>query len=100
MTDRDRAKAQRAALLSQLFALMVTMVIAGEYIMLYANDVLGLSPQKIALIFSLAPFFSALRLPAIPYIQRFGLVRTLRTARALQSCVILTFIAVPAASQR
>ncbi|MBT3481060.1 MAG: MFS transporter [Opitutales bacterium] len=97
MSDRDRAKAQRAALLSQLFALMVTMVIAGEYMMLYANDVLGLSPQKIALIFSLAPFFSALRLPAIPYIQRFGLVRTLRTARALQSCVILTFIAVPAA---
>ncbi len=97
MTDRDRAKAQRAALLSQLFALMVTMVIAGEYMMLYANDVLGLSPQKIALIFSLAPFVSALRLPAIPYIQRFGLVRTLRTARALQSCVILTFIAVPAA---
>jgi Na+/melibiose symporter-like transporter len=97
MTDRERAKAQRAALLSQLFAIMVTMVIAGEYMMLYANDVLGLSPQKIALIFSLAPFVSALRLPAIPYIQRFGLVRTLRTARALQSCVILTFIAVPAA---
>ena len=97
MTDRERAKAQRAALLSQLFAIMVTMVIAGEYMMLYANDVLGLSPQKIAIIFSLAPFASILRLPAIPYIQRFGLVRTLRTARALQSVIILIFIAVPAA---
>lgn len=100
MTDRDRAKAQRAALLSQLFAIMVTMVIAGEYMMLYANDVLGLSPQKIALIFSIAPFVSALRLPAIPYIQRFGLVRTLRTARAFQSVIILIFIAVPAAYMR
>jgi len=97
LTERDRAKAQRAALLSQLFAMMVTMVIAGEYMMLYANDVLGLSPQKIAFIFSIAPFVSALRLPAIPYIQRFGLVRTLRSARAAQSCIILIFIAVPAA---
>lgn len=76
---------------------MVTMVIAGEYMMLYANDVLGLSPQKIAFIFSIAPFVSLLRLPAIPYLQRFGLVRTLRAARAAQSCIILIFIAVPAA---
>lgn len=97
LTERERLKAQKAALLSQLFAIMVTMVVAGEYMMLYANDVLGLSPQKIALIFSLAPFASAFRLPALPYIQRFGLVRTLRVSRALQSTVILTFIAIPAA---
>lgn len=96
LTDFERKKAQKAAMISQLFAIMVTMVVAGQYMMIYASDVLNLSPQKIAIIFSLAPFASALRLPIIPYIQRYGMVRTLVTARVAQVFVVMALIAVPA----
>ena len=96
LTDTQRKRAQNAALLSQLFAIMTTMVVSGQYIILYANDVLGFSPQKIALIFSLAPFASILRLPIIPWVERIGLINSLKIARMGQIVAIIGLILIPA----
>jgi hypothetical protein len=96
LTDTQRKRAQNAALLSQLFAIMTTMVVSGQYIILYANDVLGFSPQKIALIFSLAPFASILRLPIIPWVERIGLINSLKIARLGQIVAIIGLILIPA----
>ena len=41
LTDIERRRAQNAAMLSQLFAIMTTMVVSGLYMILYANDVLA-----------------------------------------------------------
>ena len=75
---------------------MTTMVVSGQYIILYANDVLGFSPQKIALIFSLAPFASILRLPIIPWVERIGLINSLKIARLGQIVAIIGLILIPA----
>jgi hypothetical protein len=91
-----RKRAQRSALFSQLFAVMISGVVAGEYMMLYANDVLGLSAVSIATIFSLAPFASVLRLPALPHIQRLGLVKSLQLARIGQGLIVIALLLLPA----
>lgn len=96
LTGPQRKRAQNAALLSQLLAIMTTMVVSGQYIILYANDVLGFSPQKIALIFSLAPFASILRLPIIPWVERIGLINSLKIARLGQIVAIIGLILIPA----
>lgn len=72
------------------------MVVSGQYMILYANDVLSYSPQQIALIFSLAPFASVFRLPMIPWIERIGLTVSLQIARAGQIVIILALILIPA----
>lgn len=94
--DSQRKLGQRNAVRSQAFAAMISNVIAGNYMMLYANDVLGLSAQKIAIIFSLTPLVTVLRLPVVPYVQRFGLIRTLIYSRAGQGVIIATLLAMPA----
>ncbi|MCZ6672505.1 MAG: MFS transporter [Verrucomicrobia bacterium] len=96
LTDPQRKRAQNAALMSQLFAIMTTMVVSGQYMILYANDVLGFSPQKIALIFSLAPFASIFRLPMISWVERVGLTNSLQIARLGQIVAIVALILVPA----
>jgi len=96
LTAPQRKKAQNAALLAQLFATLIIMTVSGQYMILYANDVVGLTPQQIAVIFSLAPFLSVLRLPAIPTIQKIGLVRTLQLSRFFQGVIILLLILIPA----
>jgi MFS family permease len=96
LTEPQRKRAQNAALLSQLFAIMITMVVSGQYMILYANDVLGFSPQQIALIFSLAPFASIFRLPMIPWIERIGLTVSLQIARVGQISIIISLLLIPA----
>lgn len=96
LSQRDRSKAQTAAMLSQMFGTMIAMVASGQYIILYANDVLGFSPQSIALIFSVAPFAAALRLPAMPYVQQLGLVNSLQVSRLGQAAVLLALLLIPA----
>lgn len=96
LTHAQRSRAQRSALLAQMFAIMIGSVVGGEYMMLYANDVLGLSPASIAAIISLAPFASVLRIPALPYIQRIGLTRSLQVARAGQGLIVLILLLLPA----
>ncbi|MDA0347835.1 MAG: MFS transporter [Verrucomicrobia bacterium] len=96
LTEPQRKRAQNAALLSQLFAIMITMVVSGQYMILYANDVLGFSPQQIALIFSLAPFASIFRLPMISWIERIGLTVSLQIARVGQILIIISLLLIPA----
>lgn len=95
LTRPQRRKAQRAAMMAQLFANFVVMAVTGQYMILYANDVVGLSPQQIAIIFSIAPFVSILRLPAIPFIQRYGLINTFRIARLFQAAIVILLILIP-----
>ncbi len=103
VTDTDdlslplRRRAQNAALLSNLFGIMIVMTVSGQYMVLYANDVIGLTPQKIAILLSLTPFISFMRLPAVPFIRRIGLVRTLQITRIGHAVIIGILFALPAA---
>ena len=103
MTDTDdlslprRRRAQNAALLSNLFGTMIVMTVSGQYMVLYANDVIGLSPQKIAILLSLTPFISFMRLPAVPFIRRIGLVQTLQITRLGHAVILGILLVLPAA---
>lgn len=84
--------------MANLFGTMIVMAVSGQYMILYANDVVGLSPQRIAVILSLAPFISILRLPAMPLVRKTGLVNTLQIARWGQAAIVATLLAIPGAA--
>ena len=48
LTDKERRGGQRYALLHNLFLQTINFIVVGQYLQLYASDVLGLEPTRIA----------------------------------------------------
>ena len=58
LSSAQRSHAQRNVLLSSLFGPITFNILAGQYMMLFASDVLKFDPLSIATIFALVPLVS------------------------------------------
>jgi hypothetical protein len=97
LTAAQRALGQRSALLANLFMGCSQFIVQGVMMMLYANDVLGFTPMRIATVLAIVPLLALVRLAFLENIRRIGMVRVLGvTATARLACVLL-LIVIPAA---
>ena len=95
LSTAERAHAKRDILLSNLFAPVSFNIVAGQYMMLFASDVLKFNPMSIATIFALIPIVSILRIFLVRHLRRFGRIRAYITARAVQCSVVLFLLVLP-----
>jgi MFS family permease len=98
LTAAQRKLGQRSALLANLFMGGTHFIVQGVMMMLYANDVLGFTPKRIAYVLATLPLVGLVRLAFLEQIRRIGMVRLLTaTSTARLVCVVL-LIAIPASS--
>jgi hypothetical protein len=97
LSASDRRRGQRYALLANLLTMVSQIVVQGVIMMLYANDVLGYSPRRIAGILSLMPLAGLLRLAFLSQIRRFGKVRLLTVTSVIRLCCIIVLLVLPSA---
>jgi len=98
LSEALRKKGQKAALLANLFTSLNQYIVHGAFMMLYANDVLGLHPKNISKILAIVPLIALLRIPFLRTIQNFGRIRVLLAADAIRFGVLLALILIPARS--
>lgn len=94
--SEQRLRGQRYALLANLFLQTTFFIVAGGMMMLFANDVLGFSPKRIAAIMAFSSLLAVFRIPLLPLIRSFGKVRTLLVTESLRFGVVLALFFIPA----
>ena len=97
LSSSERVRGQRNALLSNLFVSSSQFIVQGVMMMLYANDVLGFTPKRIAYVLAVIPLASLVRLAFLGSIRRIGKVRLLTITSAARLACILLLTAIPAA---
>ena len=95
LSNAERAHAKRDILVSNLFAPVSFNIVAGQYMMLFASDVLKFDPMSIATIFALIPIVSILRIALVHQVRRFGRIRAYIVARIVQCSVVLFLLVLP-----
>ncbi len=95
LTSLQREYGQRYALLANFAATVTMYIVVGAMMMLFTNDVLGFSPQRIASILALIPLISIVRIGFLSQIQAFGRVRTMFVSGAIRALVLLLLILIP-----
>ncbi len=98
LTPAERQRAQRYVILGNSFANTATFICAGAMMQVFANDVLGYSPKRIATILAVAPMVGILRIPLLGPVRRFGLKRTLLASLMVRLGVILVLLFLPASA--
>lgn len=96
LTDAERSHGQRDSLLSALLAPFSFNVVAGQYMMLFAADVLNFNPLRIAAVVAFAPLVTVIRLPLLGPVRRYGRVKALYHTRLFQAGVVLLMLLIPA----
>ena len=95
LSSAQRSHAQRNVLLSSLLGPITFNILAGQYMMLFASDVLKFDPLSIATIFALVPLVSILRIAAVRHVRRFGRIRTFISGRIIQVVVVVILLTLP-----
>ena len=95
LTDRERRKGQRHALLHNLFLQTINFVVVGQYLQLYASDVLGFEPTRIAAIIGVIPLVAFLRFFILDWVRKFGRGRLLAATAAVRLAVLIVILAIP-----
>jgi len=98
LTPGERARGQRGAVFGAVLAGLMQQIALGQIMMLYANDVLGFSPRKIAGVLAVVPLVAIVRMPLLGVIRRIGLVRTALFSEFLALLVIFGLMLIPASS--
>ncbi len=96
LTAAQRALGQRSALLANLFMGGINFIMQGVIMMLYANDVLGFTPKRIAYVLAAMPLVGLLRLAFLENIRRIGMVQVLTATAAARLVCIVLLCAIPA----
>lgn len=89
---------QRNVIRGQLFTRVVTYITTGAMMQLFANDVLGYSPMRIASILAIIPMVAFIRFPILSRIRRLGYVRMLILSTMCKAIVIAALMVVPLSS--
>ncbi len=97
LTPSQRARGQRAAVFGTVLVGLVQQIALGQIMMLYANDVLGFSPRKIAGVLAAVPLVALVRMPLLGTIRKIGMVRSAMLSEGLALLVVAGIILVPAA---
>ena len=92
-TDKERRGGQRYALLHNLFLQTINFIVVGQYLQLYASDVLGFEPTRIAAIIGVIPLVAFLRFFILGWVRNFGRARLL-TATAVARLIVLAVMLV------
>lgn len=95
LSPAERQHAKRDILFGNLFAPVSTNIVAGQYMMLFASDVLKFNPMSIATVFALIPIVSILRIFLVRHVRRFGRIRAYITGRVVQCSVVLFLLVLP-----
>jgi MFS family permease len=96
MTADQRRLGQQSALRANLFTGVVTQIVLGALMMLYASDVLGYSPVRVGFIVSVAPLGMLLRFFMLRSVRESGKVPALRRSQITRMIIIGLLLAIPA----
>jgi HEAT repeats len=97
LTPGERARGQRAAVFGSVLAGLVQQIALGQIMMLYANDVLGFTPRKIAGVLAVVPLVALMRMPLLGLIRKIGMVRSAILSECIALLIVAGMILVPAA---
>jgi len=95
LSDKARRKGQHYALLFNLFQQTINFVVVGQYLQLYASDVLGFEPTRIAAIIGVIPLVSFLRFFILDWVRKFGRGRLLAVTSVVRLIVLIVMIMIP-----
>jgi MFS family permease len=97
LTEKERKDGQRTALLFNLFGQFIQFIVLGQFLQLFASDVLGMEPTRIASILSIIPLMLFLRVFIIEKVRQIGRVKLLVWANVIRllSMVILLVLPIP-----
>jgi len=95
LSPLQRKQGQHRALLSNLFGGLINYIVQGAIMMLFANDVLRLSPRRIASVIAIAPLLSIIRFVLIGPIQKIGYIRIILLSSGIQVLLIAALIVLP-----
>ncbi len=96
LTSAERLRGQACALRANLLTNVTQTILIGSLMMLFASDVLGYSPQKIASVLACVPLLSLLRFALLGPIRRAGLRKALNATSLVRMTVIAVLLVVPA----
>ncbi len=96
LTPGERARGQRAAVFGSVLAGLVHQIALGQIMMLYANDVLELSPRKIAGVLAAVPLVALVRMPLLGALRKIGMVRSAILSECVALLIVICLILVPA----
>lgn len=96
MTEDQRRLGQQSALRANLFTGVITQIVLGALMMLYASDVLGYSPVRVGFIVSVAPLGMLARFFFLRSVRESGMVRALRRSQVTRMIIIGLLLAIPA----
>jgi hypothetical protein len=96
MSADQRRLGQQSALRANLFTGVITQIVLGALMMLYASDVLGYSPMRVGFIVSVAPLGMLTRFFMLRSIRTSGKVRALRRSQISRMIIIGLLLAIPA----
>lgn len=97
LSDKLRKKAQRSALFYNLFGQTINFIVVGQYLQLYASDVLGFEPARIAAVIGVIPLVSFLRFFVLDWVRKFGRGRLLAVTAIARMVVLVVMILIPPA---
>jgi Na+/melibiose symporter-like transporter len=92
----ERSRGQRNALLANLFGQVINYLSQGPILLLYANDVLGLTPGRIGAILAVVPLAALFRIPFLRSLERFGKVKTLVAGDVGRAAALGALLLIPA----
>ncbi len=95
LTDKERRNGQHYALLHNLFLQTITFIVVGQYLQLYASDVLGFEPTRIAAIIGAIPLVAFLRFFILDWVRNFGRGRLLTASAIARLIVLVVMLALP-----
>jgi len=95
LTDRERRYGQHYALLHNLFLQTINFIVVGQYLQLYASDVLGFEPTRIAAIIGVIPLVAFLRFFILGWVRNFGRGRLLTATAIARLIVLVVMLALP-----
>ncbi|MBL4575289.1 MAG: MFS transporter [Opitutaceae bacterium] len=95
LTERERKEGQRTALRFNLFGQLIQFIVLGQFLQLFASDVLGMKPTRIAAILSIIPLMLFLRVFMIERVRKIGRVKLLVWANIVRLLVMLVIFFLP-----
>lgn len=97
LSPEERRVGQQAALRANLFTGIITQIVLGSLMMLYASDVLGYSPVRVGFIVSVAPLGMLTRFFLLRSVHKTGKTRALRRSAVARMIIIALLLTIPAA---
>ena len=89
---------QRNVIRAQLLARVIMYITTGAMMQLFANDVLGYSPMRIASILAIIPMVAFIRFPILSKIRRLGYVKIMVISSLCKLAVIVAMMLIPLSS--